>query len=135
MVGMRWKAWKTMPMRVAAETRERVLVERRKVRPVDDDDRPNSGRSRPAMIMRSVDLPEPDGPTMPTASPRPTSRETLLRICTRAAPRPRLRSTFCSAMALSDIVKNPICPFYARETAAAPGRPLGRWLLIWEFWK
>ena len=30
---------------------------------------PASGRSSPAMIISSVDLPEPDGPTIPTASP------------------------------------------------------------------
>ena len=30
---------------------------------------PLSGRSRPAMTIRAVDLPEPDGPIMPTASP------------------------------------------------------------------
>ncbi len=45
------------------------------------------------MIMSSVDLPEPDAPTMPTASPCAIVRLTSRRICTRAAPRPRLRST------------------------------------------
>ncbi len=45
------------------------------------------------MIMSSVDLPEPDGPTIPTASPLAIVRPTSRNICTRAAPRPRLRST------------------------------------------
>ncbi len=45
------------------------------------------------MIMSSVDLPEPDGPTTPTASPLAIVRPTSRNICTRAAPRPRLRST------------------------------------------
>src|ERR1700678_4623447 len=54
---------------------------------------PLSGRSRPAMIIKSVDLPEPEAPIMPTASPLPIVRATSRKICTRAAPRPRLRST------------------------------------------
>ena len=54
---------------------------------------PRSGRSSPAMIMSSVDLPEPEAPMMPTASPFAIVRLTLRNICTRAAPRPRLRST------------------------------------------
>ena len=70
---------------------------------------PRSCRSRSSPAMRdraryrraparrctisSVDLPEPDGPTMPVASPRATSSVTPFRIWTRAAPRPRLRST------------------------------------------
>src|SRR3954454_22552727 len=62
--------------------------------------RPESGRSSPAMVMSSVDLPEPDGPTRPTASPRAMVSEIPFRIWTRAAPRPRLKSTFSSAMAL-----------------------------------
>src|SRR5271157_3437653 len=54
---------------------------------------PLSGRSSPAIIMSSVDLPEPEAPTMPTASPFAIVRLTLRKIWTRAAPRPRLRST------------------------------------------
>ena len=54
---------------------------------------PRSGRSSPAMIMSRVDLPEPDGPTTPTASPLAIVRPTSRNIWTLAAPRPRLRST------------------------------------------
>src|ERR1700677_4103471 len=54
---------------------------------------PLSGRSRPAMIIKSVDLPEPEAPIMPTASPLSIVRSTSRKICTRAAARPRLRST------------------------------------------
>src|SRR5205085_2104769 len=50
-------------------------------------------RSRPAATMSSVDLPEPDGPTRPTASPAPIFTPMSLRICTRAAPRPSERLT------------------------------------------
>ena len=41
--------------------------------------RPESGRSSPAMVISSVDLPEPDGPTRPTASPRPILKEDALQ--------------------------------------------------------
>ena len=53
---------------------------------------PLSGRSRPAIVISSVDLPDPDGPTSPTASPRAIVRLMLRRIWTRAAPRPKLKS-------------------------------------------
>src|SRR5436305_12965263 len=45
------------------------------------------------MVINSVDLPEPDGPTSPTVSPRAMDRLTPRKICTRAAPEPRLKST------------------------------------------
>ena len=67
---------------------------------------PLSGRSRPAMIMSNVDLPEPEAPTMPTASPLPIVRSTSRKICTRAAPRPRLRSTPRIATAGNTIVRD-----------------------------
>src|SRR5262249_6613644 len=57
------------------------------------------GRSSPAITMSSVDLPEPEGPTMPIASPWPILRSMSLRICTRAAPRPSDRLTPVSAIA------------------------------------
>ncbi len=60
---------------------------------------PVSARSSPAMTISSVDLPEPDGPTRPTASPVPICRSMSLRICTRAAPRPSERLTPASAIA------------------------------------
>src|SRR5581483_51807 len=54
---------------------------------------PLSGRSSPAITMRSVDFPEPDGPIRPSASPDATRRLMSLRICTRAAPEPSERLT------------------------------------------
>ena len=51
------------------------------------------GRSSPAATISRVDLPEPDGPTRPTASPAPICRPMSLRIWTRAAPRPSERFT------------------------------------------
>ena len=55
----------------AAEARQRVLVERGRASSPATTTEPVSGRSSPAMTISSVDLPEPDGPTRPIASPRP----------------------------------------------------------------
>src|SRR3954464_10611319 len=54
---------------------------------------PLSGRSSPAITIRSVDFPEPDGPIRPIASPDPTRKLISFRICTRAAPEPSERLT------------------------------------------
>src|SRR3954453_10035753 len=54
---------------------------------------PASARSSPAITIKSVDLPDPDGPTRPTASPRPIFSVMSLRMCTRAAPAPSERLT------------------------------------------
>src|SRR6185437_12077479 len=60
---------------------------------------PLSGRSNPVSTIRRVDLPEPDGPSSATASPRPICRLTSRRISTRAAPRPSDRLTPLSVTA------------------------------------
>src|SRR3954447_4201492 len=54
---------------------------------------PLSGRSSPAITISRVDLPEPDGPIRPIASPDATRRLISFRICTRAAPLPSERLT------------------------------------------
>ena len=55
---------------LAAEARESILVEFVQSSPATTTE-PLSGRSSPVITMSSVDLPEPDGPSRPTASPRP----------------------------------------------------------------
>src|SRR4029078_168280 len=60
---------------------------------------PVSGRSSPAMTIKSVDLPEPDGPTIPIASRLHILRPLSFRMWTRAAPRPSERLTPLSAIA------------------------------------
>jgi len=45
---------------------------------------PRLGRRMPATTLRSVDLPAPFGPMMPTISPRSTERSTPLRISSAA---------------------------------------------------
>ena len=59
---------------------------------------PLSGRSSPAITISKVDLPEPDGPIRPIASPEATRRLISFRIWTRAAPVPSERLTFEMAM-------------------------------------
>src|SRR5579883_1855029 len=48
---------------------------------------PVSGRSKPAMRLSSVVLPEPDGPMMPRNSPSPTSRLRCWRTVIVSPPR------------------------------------------------
>ena len=59
-----------------AQGREIAVPERRHIEPVDLDRRPQLARSSVPMMLSIVDLPEPDGPTMATSSPRPISRLT-----------------------------------------------------------
>src|SRR5882724_10064668 len=59
---------------------------------------PLSGRSNPAITISKVDLPEPDGPISPIASPGATRRLISFRIWTRAAPAPSERLTFLMEM-------------------------------------
>ena len=40
---------------------------------------PDTGRTVPSITLSSVDLPEPDGPTMPTRSPGSMVRSTSIR--------------------------------------------------------
>ena len=88
-----------MPICRPRNTRQPVLVERAEILAGDLAPCPESGRSRPAIVISSVDLPEPDGPTRPVASPEASDKETPLRIWTRAAARPRLRWTSCNSIA------------------------------------
>src|SRR5438093_2300710 len=72
---------------------------------------PESGRSRPAMTISRVDFPDPEGPTMPIASPRPILRSMSLRIWTRAAPRPSDKFTLVSAIAGAPMRSKPAVSF------------------------
>src|ERR1700709_1869649 len=59
---------------------------------------PLSGRSSPAITIKRVDFPDPEGPIRPIASPGATRRLISFRMCTRAAPVPSERLTFEMAM-------------------------------------
>ena len=60
---------------------------------------PVSARSSPAITISRVDLPEPDGPMRPIASPLAYMQVDVLEDMTRAAPRPSDRLTPVSAIA------------------------------------
>src|SRR5262245_1491761 len=64
---------------------------------------PLSGRSRPAMTIKSVDFPEPEGPIRPIVSPDATRRLMSLRMWTRAAPVPSERLTWEMQMVSGDV--------------------------------
>src|SRR3954453_21982628 len=53
---------------------------------------PWGGPSRPAMRCRSVDLPEPDGPTSATRAPSCSSQSTGWRATVAARPLPYVRA-------------------------------------------
>ena len=59
---------------LAAQPRERVLVERRDVDAVERRRGPSDGESSPASSPSSVDLPLPDGPVIATTRPRRDGR-------------------------------------------------------------
>ena len=67
-VGMSWNDWNTMPIRWPRNRASSSSLMRwigspsMKISPL-------SGRSSPAIVISSVDLPEPEGPIRPTASP------------------------------------------------------------------
>src|SRR5438445_3554975 len=97
MVGIRWNDWKTMPT-WRPRKRARSSSSRALNAVPFTTTSPLSGRSSPAITIRSVDFPDPDGPIRPIASPDPTRRLISLRICTRAAPEPSERLTLLMAM-------------------------------------
>ena len=83
----------------AAKARERVLVEAGQIARRPTATEPVSARSSPAMTISSVDLPEPDGPTRPTASPLPISRLDVLEDMDARRAAPSVRLTPGSAIA------------------------------------
>src|SRR5688500_12078082 len=60
---------------------------------------PRSARSKPAMTLSKVDLPQPDGPTIATNSPSPTSKLTS----STTGSSPKLLLTPSTTICLSDI--------------------------------
>ena len=71
MVGIRWKFWNTTPMVSRRNSARPSSPTPAKSKPATRT-RPPVGRSSPATTIIMVDLPEPDGPTMPIASPAAT---------------------------------------------------------------
>src|SRR5882757_8439646 len=90
---------------------------------------PLSGRSSPAITISRVDLPEPDGPIRPMASPAATRRLISLRIWTRAAPLPSERLTFLTEIVSGsvpvseeDSMRLSMVRSYGTSAAAVEGR-------------
>ena len=98
MVGTRWKDWKTMPILAAAETRQIVLVERSRNRRRHRD-AARVARSSPAMIISSVDLPEPERPTTAIDSPAATFRSNPRNMATGPAREGSVTCTSSSRIA------------------------------------
>ena len=69
----------------------RRSVDRRSMRSPSTTSEPDVGRSIPAIMAPSVLLPEPDGPTTATSSPRPIARSTLRTPTWAAPPEPQIR--------------------------------------------
>ncbi len=59
---------------------------------------PVVGRMKPAMALRSVDLPQPEGPSRHTNSPPATSNEIWRTASTRSPLRPKVMPTSSSTM-------------------------------------
>ncbi len=88
MFWIRWNDWKTMPTlrpRKRARASSSSAVRSSPATTI----LPESGRSSPAITISSVDLPDPDGPTIPTVSPEPILTLSPRRTWTFAAPEPR----------------------------------------------
>ena len=75
-IGSRLKNWKMKPMWSRRSCVSAVSLEPGDVDAGDRDRRPRSGRSRPARMCISVDLPEPDGPMIAVSWPCAMSSET-----------------------------------------------------------
>src|SRR6266545_4607484 len=73
--GARWNCWKTNPT-VPARSAASCRSDRRATSCPAIRTRPAEGRSSVPMTWSIVDLPEPDGPMMPTSSPYPMLRDT-----------------------------------------------------------
>ena len=91
-IGSRLKNWNTNPMwsrrsRVRASSLSWVMSV-----PLSFTE-PSVGRSRPARICISVDLPEPDGPMTAVSLPRSISAETSRSAMTAVSPSPKRRVT------------------------------------------
>ena len=94
-VGSSWKNWKTMPDRRPRHAASRSWPSSWTAVPPTVTD-PAVGRSMPATMFSSVDLPLPDLPTMATNSPASISRSTPRS----AGTAPRASRTSCPPLAV-----------------------------------
>src|SRR5690606_37143406 len=78
---------------------------------------PRSRRSKPAMMLSGVDLPQPEGPTMATNSPSRTTK--LTSSTTDSAPKPLL--TLSTTISFSECLSD-IAPLHDIELLEQPRR-------------
>ena len=86
-IGSRLKNWKTKPMCCRRSFVSCVSPSLAISVPLIQTS-PAVGRSSPASMCMSVDLPDPDGPMTATSSPRATESETERTASTTASPLP-----------------------------------------------
>ena len=90
MVGMRWKDWNTIPIRSRRRRASRSSSSRvSSISPRRTE--PDVACSSPASTISREVLPDPEGPTMPIASPAPMSRSIPRRMLTGPAAECRVR--------------------------------------------
>ncbi len=89
-VGSRWKACSTMPIRPRRARARASSSSAEKSAPATVSE-PDVARSSPVSTAISELLPEPEGPSRASVSPAATSRSIPRRISTAAAPSPSVR--------------------------------------------
>ena len=127
-IGSRLKDWNTKPM-----WRRRSFVSSLSGMSVMSSEptktRPLLGRSRPASMCMSVDLPEPDGPMTAVNWPTGTLRLTPRSACTADSPSPYWRASRVAATAISVAARAAVAvlvsmgSFSGGQTGHAASRP------------
>ena len=102
-VGSKWKAWRTMPMRPRRARASASSFIAAKSAPATFSV-PLPARSSPESTAISELLPEPEGPRSASVWPAGTTRSMPLRICTEALPLPSASVRPCAAMAGGGLV-------------------------------
>ena len=97
MVGIRWKDWNTIPV-VSPRNRASASSLSAPSSVSATVTVPLSTRSRPAMIISRVDLPEPEGPSTASEVPCAIRSEMPRSTCTSARPLPSVRWTLSMSM-------------------------------------
>ena len=120
-VGIRWNDWNTTPMwsRRKRASASSFIAVRSWPRTVTD---PPVAVSSPPISIRSEDLPDPDGPTRPSVSPRPTRMVTPRRMLTGPALPSSVSVTSLRAMTGSDMGGNTLGAKRLRRTYGAVAR-------------
>src|SRR5205823_3633950 len=104
--GRRLKNWKTKP-KLSRRSWVRWVSSREVSETPSTSTSPDVGRSSPARMCMSVDLPDPDGPMIAVKRPRSKSTVTPARASTAASPSPKRRRRSRAKMIASDGIRDP----------------------------